>query len=158
MRTYTNTNTNKALGSFKAQMLHAQLASSLGGVQADYYVEWGGDNPNLLAVTTSAANASQIGAVVDAFDSLTLATDKATIDADDTDTAAITCSDAAISGDANVDYAVYGADGSLDFSGTVAVTGGTATLSFKTAVADTYLIKFARQGADENGFVEVAAE
>ena len=102
------------------------------------------------AIQTSLSDA------VAAHNDSAMATDKATITADDTDTATITMTDAAIQNLENVDYEVYG-NGSLDFSGSVVASAGSAQYLFKTGLAASYLIIMKRQNADESGIINVTA-
>ncbi len=140
--------------------LHDSLPHA-SGVAGDYYVE-GTDGPDAwVRVTTDILDEATLQAVVATHNSLSVSSDEATIQADGTDTATITCSDAVIAPDSILDYQVYNLEtGSLEMAGTVDVVSGIATLLFTTALAGTYLIELARQGSGnyETGYIEVEAQ
>jgi uncharacterized protein YcfL len=96
---------------------------------------------------------------------LTVVTDKASVSADDVDTATISVSGAAMASDASVSYRVYVSGTILGVeyiesewaTGTAAVTGGVAALTFKTPQAGRYHIIVRRTNALHIGRVEIAA-
>lgn len=97
-------------------------------------------------------------AVLNGHNTLVVGTDKATITADDSDTATITCSDAGLGADAAIDYTVW-LDGELFAQGSDNVVGGTVSLTLKSAVAGTFVIEIRRQSGNyASGYVTVEAE
>lgn len=145
-------NVEDALGAFVGHTVtFANNELTVNEVQA-------GDRSSGTALTSE--QQTTVASVYAAHNSLALQASAGTITANDSDTSIITCLDAVIVGDSDLDYEVYGSNGSLDFSGTVAVVAGTATFNFSTAVADTYTIRFSRQGASdyEDGYVTVEAQ
>jgi len=70
--------------------------------------------------------------------------------------ATITCSDATISGDANVDYIVWNV-GIQEATGSQSVVAGTMTLTFSSGTVGIFLIEIRRQGATEyeTGYITI---
>lgn len=98
--------------------------------------------------------------IVLAHNMLAVSADKASFAADDVAMVTITCNDAAISGDGNVDYEVYQVIGSakiLDEAGTLPVVGGVATLEYTTPLVGVYQFRIARQSGYADGYVESEA-
>lgn len=97
--------------------------------------------------------------VINAIDTLTVATDKATIDADDTDTATITCNDSAIASDTEVEYRIY-LNGALYSEGTAPVAAGEMEdLTLTAPVSGTYRVDIHRTNDDfATGSVTITAE
>ena len=85
-----------------------------------------------------------------------MASDKATITADDSDTAAITMSHAAIQNGETIEYAVY-LGRALEIAGTETATAGQCDMTFKTGVAGVYTIMMQRQNENESGTITVEA-
>ena len=115
----------------------------------------------IRAHLTDAAGAADITLatnVLNGHDSLTVNTDKATITADGSDTATITCSDAAIASDPDADYAVW-LDGNLYAQGSENLVGGVVTLTLKTSIIGVFQIEIRRKTGDfASGYVTVTAE
>jgi len=115
----------------------------------------------LIAHLTDGANATDLAlasTVLNAHNTLAVATDKATITANNSDTATITCSDEAISGDSDMDYAAWW-NGALYSEGSVSVTGGAIELTLATSLVGTWLIEVRRQTGDyASGYVTVTSE
>jgi len=96
--------------------------------------------------------------IADGFGLLALSVDNLVITADGIAAAMISCDDALILGDVNLDYAIYASDGSLELMGNVPVNAGSAAYTFRTRIADKYLILFSRQGFYETGTLIVEAK
>lgn len=143
-----------------ANILHDQLPSLLNGTGEDYTVESLGPDFS-IKVGTDLVSVSQndLEAVLDTHMGLSLSSDQAQITANGSDTAVISCEDAVISGDSQVDYEVYDVNGGREFWGSVNVVSGRAEWNFSTAVAGSYFVRFARQGSGnyEDGCIEVEA-
>ena len=98
--------------------------------------------------------------ILNAHNSLSVSSDKSSIDADGSDTATITCNDAAIAGDSDVDYTVW-LDGEVYTATTsTSVSGGQAQLTLATQDPGEYLIEIKRQGASnyESGYVRIQVQ
>ena len=96
--------------------------------------------------------------IADGFGLLEITVDNASIAADGIAAATVTCNDALILGDVNLDYAVYASDGNLELTGNIPVIAGSAAYAFRTRIADKYLILFSRQGFYETGTLIVEAK
>lgn len=114
---------------------------------------------------TSDQIAAIIGVLQTTAYGLTVVTDKTNILADDIDTATITVSGAVMASDANVSYRVYfsGSIAGVEYvesewaMGTAAVTGGAATLTFRTPQPGSYHIIVRRENALHIGRVGITA-
>lgn len=96
--------------------------------------------------------------VLKAHDTLNVVTDKATIQADGSDTATITCDDPALAGDADFAYTVW-LDGEVYDNGTDTPSGGVATLTLATNIAGIYEIEIRRNTGDyASGVTTVEAQ
>ena len=132
--------------------LHETLPRN-GGVVADYRVE-GTDGPDSwVRVTTDILTETQLLAAMTAHHSLPVTTDKAVIQADNSDTATITCS--ITSGASQVDYAVWLDNEPYTASASAPVSGGIVTLTLATALAGDYLIEITDDIA--TGYIEIIA-
>ena len=119
-----------------------------------------GRSDEVVIVTTGTLSAPEQTAledIINAHDSLVVSVDLATINtvAPD-DEATITCSDAVITSDANLDYVVWDGDNQIA-SGSQAVVAGTMTLTFSSGAAGTFVIEIRRQGATdyETGYITI---
>lgn len=110
------------------------------------------------AILDSSASLDLALMVLNAHDQLVVLTNKASITADGSDTATITCNDAAIGADASVDYTVW-LDGVLYSEGSDTVATGSVVLTLKTNIPGRYLIEVRRQSGNyASGYVEVTAQ
>ena len=128
-------------------------------IGADYQGYSRAPNGNTLTFLDSVSAGEQATALamVTAHHTLVVGTDKATITADDSDTATITCSDGGLGADAMVDYTVW-RNNVLYSEGSANVVGGTVTLTLKSAVAGTFVIEVRRQVDNyASGYVALAA-
>lgn len=147
-------------------------------IQADRVMRWiVGDNfvgmsqaPDMVQVHYEGQLvAEQVAAIVGVLQTtahgLTVLTDKVTIAADDADTATITVSGAVMASDPEVSFRAYfsGSMAGVEYAesewatGTATVTGGTATLTFKTPQPGSYHIIVRRSNALHIGRVGITA-
>jgi len=153
--------TTKALINVEFIRLFDRLPTHLGSALSDYQMEFAGDVPDYLKLSTELVGITtqDLQDVVDAYDILNLISDLGSIAADDLAIATLTCNDAVIAGDTDLDYFIW-VNGSIPAgNGTVSVIGGTISLEFSTDVPGIYLIEIRRQGVGnyEIGFVNVEA-
>jgi len=112
----------------------------------------------LLKNTAIQADQDLVTSILGVYKSLPVQTDKATITADNADTATITCNDASFAGDTDLGFYVT-ADGRNYGAGDVPVVGGVITLTLATDVAGIYVIEVWRKtGNYAHGFILVTAE
>lgn len=140
---------------------HDWLIHKFGGEGNQYAVQGGGlKGPDFLQIDTDALDQQTLETVVTAHNSLGVTIDKTTLNADGTDTATITCADALIAGDANLDYVVWVDNAIYTERSSAPVVNGQVELALTTEVAGEYLVELSRQGvtAYATGYVTITVE
>lgn len=140
-----------------AEALDATLRGALGSEIAGMSVGSSGVSVHFLVPLGGGdALAEQI---VNAHNSLNVSSNQSSVNADGNDIATITCNDAAIASDSDVDYTVW-LDGEIyTETASAAVSSGLVELTLATEDPGEYLIEIKRQGEGnyESGYVRIQA-